>query len=293
MSGLFLCGRFALTLKRPLVMGIVNLTPDSFSDGGRYEQLDAAITHARTLIAEGADIIDLGGESTRPGATPVSLEEESRRVLPVLEALRDAGVAISIDTCKPALMRAALDAGADMINDICGFRSTEAIAAVADSHCGLCAMHMQGEPRTMQHAPTYPDVVAAVAEFLTARARALRAAGVDARRIVLDPGLGFGKTVQQNYTLLHELAALRITIDEVPAATNADAPLHYPLLLGLSRKSMIGQITGKPVGERLPGSIAGALACVARGAAIVRVHDVAATLDALAVWRAVATNTLN
>jgi len=281
MADFFLCGRFALTLKRPLVMGIVNLTPDSFSDGGRYDQVDAAITHARTLKDAGADILDIGGESTRPGAASVSTEEEKRRVLPVLEALRDAGVPVSIDTCKPEVMRAALAGGADMINDVCGFGTPDAIAAVAASNCGLCAMHMQGEPRTMQHAPAYRDVVAEVAEFLAARARSLRAAGVDARRIVLDPGLGFGKTVAQNYTLVRELAALQ-TLTASPSGA-------YPFLLGLSRKSMIGHITGKPVDERLPGSIAGALAGVVRGAAIVRVHDVAATVDALNVWRAVET----
>jgi len=312
MSGVFLCGRFELTLKRPLVMGIVNLTPDSFSDGGRYDQADAAIAHACTLKDAGADILDIGGESTRPGAAPVSVAEEKRRILPVLEALRDAGVPISIDTCKPAVMRAALAAGADMINDVCGFRQPEAIAAVAASRCGLCAMHMQGEPRTMQHAPAYQDVVAEVADFLAARARALRAAGVDARRIVLDPGLGFGKTAAQNYTLVRELAMLRIGIDApspptplpqagegsravlLPSPVNGrgaggEGTAFYPLLLGLSRKSMIGHITGKPVDERLPGSLAGMLAGVARGASIVRVHDVAATVDALAVWRAVAT----
>jgi len=280
MSGVFLCGRFELALERALVMGIVNLTPDSFSDGGRYDQLDAAITHARTLIAEGADILDLGGESTRPGAAPVSIEEEKRRVLPVLEALRDAGVPVSIDTCKPEVMRAALDAGADMINDVCGFRTPDAIAAVAaSSNCGLCTMHMQGEPRTMQHAPAYRDVVSEVAEFLSTRARSLCAAGADARRIVLDPGLGFGKTVAQNYTLVRELATLQ-TLTASPSGA-------YPFLLGLSRKSMIGHVTDKPVDQRLPGSLAGMLAGVARGASIVRVHDVAATVDALAVWRAV------
>jgi len=297
MSGVFLCGRFELALKRPLVMGIVNLTPDSFSDGGRYAHVDAAIAHARALIAEGADILDLGGESTRPGAAPVSVAEEARRVLPVLEALRDAGVPISVDTCKPAVMRAALAAGADMVNDVCGFRSAAAIAAVAASNCGLCAMHMQGEPRTMQQAPVYQNVVSDVAEFLAARARALRAAGVAARRIVLDPGLGFGKTVAQNYTLVRELAALRMAMDDAAALPTAlphdsnkqaeGAPTCYPLLFGASRKSMIGHVTGESVEQRLPGSLAAMLAGVARGAAIVRVHDVAASVAALAVWRAV------
>jgi len=278
MNDVLLCGRFELSLKRPLIMGIVNLTPDSFSDGGRYEQVDAAITHACALQDAGADILDIGGESTRPGARQVSAEEELRRVLPVLEALRDVGVPISVDTCKPAVMRAVLDAGADMVNDICGFRSDAAVAAVAASNCGLCAMHMQGEPRTMQDAPTYQNVVSEVADFLAARARALRAAGVERGRIVLDPGIGFGKTVAQNLTLLRDLATLRALTE------------HYPLLIGVSRKSMVGHITGKPVDQRLPGSLAAMLAGVARGASIVRVHDVAATVDALAVWRAIQTN---
>jgi len=281
MNDVLLCGRFELTLKRPLVMGIVNLTPDSFSDGGRYNQLDAAVHHARQLVAEGADILDIGGESTRPGATGVCVEAELQRVLPVLDALRDAGVPVSVDTCKPAVMRAVLAAGADMVNDICGFRSAEAIDAVATSNCGVCAMHMQGEPRTMQDAPTYENVVTDVADFLADRARALRAAGVARGRIVLDPGVGFGKTVAQNLTLLRELAALQ--------ALTSDSSGAYPLLIGVSRKSMIGHLTGKPVDERLPGSLAGVLAGVARGASIVRVHDVAATVDALAVWRAIET----
>lgn len=260
-------------LERPLVMGVVNITPDSFSDGGEHGAPDAAIAHARRLLAEGADILDLGGESTRPGSQAVDAEEELRRLLPVIEALRDCGAPVSIDTGKAEVMRAVLDAGADMINDIYGFTQPQTVQAVAESDCGLCVMHMRGEPRTMQDAPHYDDLLGEVSGFLNGQARRLREAGVDARRIALDPGFGFGKTQAQNYELLRRLHEL-------------DAH-GYPLLAGLSRKSMIGAATGRPVQERLAGSLAGALACVARGAAIVRVHDVAATVDALKVWRAV------
>ena len=270
MANTFLCGRFELDLERPLVMGIVNVTPDSFSDGGAHDDTDSAVAHARQLIAQGAHILDLGGESTRPGADPVSIEDELRRLLPVIEALRDCGVPLSIDTFKPEVMRAVLDAGADMINDIYGFRKPGAIEAVAQSRCGVCVMHMKGEPRTMQEAPEYADLLGEIGVFLGARAQRLRAAWVDPRRIVLDPGFGFGKTMDQNYQLLRRLSSLRVS--------------SYPLLVGLSRKSMIGAATGKPVQDRLAGSVAAALACVARGAAIVRVHDVAETVDALRVW---------
>jgi dihydropteroate synthase len=268
-----LCGRFELRLERPLVMGIVNLTPDSFSDGSLYLETDAAIAHARALAAEGADLLDLGAESTRPGAQPVSAEHELQRLLPVLEALRDVGVPLSVDTFKPEVMRRVLDAGADMINDIYGFRQPGALQAVAGSRCGLCAMHMQGEPRTMQQAPQYADVVAEVRGFLQERLDALLAAGVEPGRIVLDPGFGFGKTAAQNYLLLNRLADLRIE--------------PYPLLLGLSRKSMLGHVIGREPAERLAGSIAAALAGVARGAEILRVHDVAATVDAVKIWKAI------
>ncbi len=264
MANNFLCGRFEFDLERPLVMGIVNVTPDSFSDGGEHDDTDSAVAHARRLIEEGAQILDLGGESTRPGADPVSVADELARLLPVIEALRDCGVPLSIDTFKPEVMRAALDAGADMINDIYGFRQPGAVEAVAQSRCGLCVMHMKGEPRTMQAAPPeYTDLIGEIGLFLGARAP---------RRIVLDPGFGFGKTGDQNFQLLRRLSGLR--------------SIGYPLLIGLSRKTMIGQATGRPVGDRLPGSIAAALACVARGASIVRVHDVAATVDALKVWHA-------
>lgn len=269
------CGRYALDLSRPRVMGIVNLTPDSFSDGGKHDSVDAGVAHARQLLADGADLLDLGGESTRPGAADVSEADELARVLPVIEALRDCGVPLSVDTAKPAVMRAALAAGADMINDIWGFRQPGALEAVAGSDCGLCAMHMQGEPRTMQAAPEYDDVVADVLHFLQEQVARLEAAGVAPGRISLDPGFGFGKTVPQNYQLLREL-------DRVAA-------LGYPVLIGVSRKSMIGAITGKAVGDRMAGSVAAALSAVQRGARIVRVHDVAATVDALKIWGTVET----
>lgn len=271
MSRLLLCGRYELDLTRPHVMGILNVTPDSFSDGGAYLAVDAALAQAQALIAQGADLLDLGAESTRPGAEPVSAAVQNARLLPVVEGLRDAGIPLSIDTSEPAVMQATLDAGADMINDIQALRLPGAIEAVAHSRCALCVMHMQGEPRTMQASPHYDDVVGEVDAFLAARTRQLLAAGVDARRIVLDPGFGFGKTVEQNYTLLRGLRALQAA--------------GYPVLAGVSRKSMIGAITGKPVQDRLAGSIAAALAAVAQGASLVRVHDVAATVDALAVWQ--------
>lgn len=272
MASHFLCGRFELDLERPLVMGIVNVTPDSFSDGGQHADTDSAVRHARRLIDEGANLLDLGGESTRPGADPVSVEDELARLLPVIEALRDCGVPLSIDTFKPQVMRAVLDAGADMINDIYAFRQAGAIEAVASSRCGLCVMHMKGEPGTMQQAPEYSDLLGEIAIFLNERAQRLQAASIDPRRIVLDPGFGFGKTADHNYQLLRDLSSLRVS--------------GYPWLTGLSRKRMIGDATGKPVGDRVAGSIAAMLACVARGSRIVRVHDVAQTVDALKVWRA-------
>ena len=267
------CGRFRLSLERPLVMGIVNVTPDSFSDGNAHFQADQAVAHARLLIEEGADLLDIGGESTRPGAQAVPAGEELRRVLPVIEALRDCGVPLSVDTCKPSVMRAVLEAGADMINDIAGFSAPGAVEAVADADCALCLMHMRGEPRTMQDAPAYRDVVEEVRDYLDQGARRLRQAGVAADRIVLDPGFGFGKTAAHNYTLLKEL----------PRVVGRD----YPSLLGLSRKSMIGAVTGRPASRRLGGSVAAALAGAIRGAHILRVHDVADTVDALRVWSAV------
>lgn len=274
MAEKWLCGRFEFTLERPILMGIINVTPDSFSDGGEHATALQAIAHAELLVSQGAQILDVGGESTRPGAAPVSIEQELARVLPVIIAMRDAGVAISVDTCKPEVMRAALDAGADLLNDVTGFRDPAArqVAAMHQT-CGLCIMHMQGEPRTMQKSPHYLDVVREVKEYLLEQARLLESMGIDSSRISLDPGCGFGKTVTQNYALINGLDRL--------------AQAGYPVLLGVSRKSMIGAVTGRPVTQRLAGSIAAALAGVARGAAIIRVHDVAETRDALSIWNAV------
>lgn len=267
------CGRFRLTLDRPLIMGVINVTPDSFSDGGLYLSTAAAAAHARQLIAEGADLLDVGGESTRPGAAPVTLEEERRRVLPVLEALADAGLPLSVDTQKPELMREAVAAGAAMINDVNGFQAPGALDAVAGSDCAICIMHKQGDPQTMQQAPQYADVVVEVRDYLMQRIGSAERSGISRERIVVDPGFGFGKTLEHNLELLRRL-------DEI-------AVPGVPVLAGLSRKSMIGKLTGREAGERLAGSVAAALFAVQRGAAIVRVHDVAATRDALAVWKAV------
>jgi dihydropteroate synthase len=268
------CGRFELALGRPLVMGVVNLTPDSFFDGGRLRSARAAVDHARRLLDEGADLIDLGAESTRPGAAAVPDDEELRRLLPVLGALADVGVPLSVDTRKPAVMRAAIAQGADLINDVAGFRDPEAVAAVAASPTvGCCVMHMQGDPSTMQGDPVYRDVVSEVRSWLAQRVDALQHAGVDAARIVVDPGIGFGKTVGHNLRLLARLGEL--------------AGDGRPVLVGVSRKSVIGAVTGRSAADRLPGSLSAVLAAVARGARIVRVHDVAATRDALAVWRAI------
>jgi dihydropteroate synthase len=268
-------GRFNLPLHPAgaLVMGILNVTPDSFSDGGQHASLEFAIAHAEEMIEQGVDIIDIGGESTRPGAPAVPLEDELRRVMPVVYALRDCGKAISVDTYKPAVMREAVLAGVDMINDINAFQAPGAISAVRDSDCALCIMHMRGDPATMQQAPEYTDVVREVADFLRARIEALTDAGIERRRIWIDPGFGFGKTVEHNYALIK---AGRQLVEE----------LGVPLLAGVSRKSMIGAVTGKPVEQRMAGSIGGALAAVAHGAQIVRVHDVAETVDALKVWQA-------
>ncbi|MGB3289527.1 MAG: dihydropteroate synthase, partial [Burkholderiaceae bacterium] len=236
MSSSLLCGRFELDRERPLIMGIVNVTPDSFSDGAAHFQADAAIAHARSLIDQGAHMLDIGGESTRPGAEPVSAADELARILPVIESLKDCGIPLSIDTFKPEVMRRVLDAGADMINDVYGFRRPGALEAVADSNCGLCIMHMQGEPKTMQQAPHYGDILAEVGGFLRERGAAALAAGVDRRRIVLDPGYGFGKTPAQNYQLLRQLADI-------------DGG-GYPWLVGLSRKSMIGHVIGREPADR-------------------------------------------
>jgi dihydropteroate synthase len=260
------CGRHELSLARPLVMGIVNVTPDSFSDGGRFAAADAALAHARRLIDEGADVLDLGGESTRPGAAEVGEEEELRRVVPLVERLADCGVPLSVDTSKPAVMRATLGAGAAIVNDVRALKAPGALEAVSGSDCGVVLMHMQGAPRSMQQAPHYLDVVAEVGQFLRARGEAARAAGIAPQRIALDPGFGFGKTREHNYTLLAHLQ------DLVPGAI---------LLVGLSRKSMLSGSRGLPAAERLASSVAAAVLAVERGADIVRVHDVAATRDAL------------
>jgi dihydropteroate synthase len=251
-------------------MGVVNITPDSFSDGGRFLVRDEAIAHARRLAQEGADIIDLGGESTRPGAAPVAEAEELQRVLPVLKALAD--IPVSIDTRRPGVMRAALEAGASMINDVQALQAPGAIEAVRDSTCAVCLMHMKGEPATMQQEPHYDDVVAEVKRFLQQRLRACEAGGIARERLVVDPGFGFGKTAAHNLTLLARLAEFQ--------------DLGAALLAGLSRKSTIGKITGRPAAERLPGSLAMALLAVQSGATILRVHDVRETRDVVAVWEA-------
>jgi dihydropteroate synthase len=261
-----------LALSRPLMMGVVNITPDSFSDGGRFFEADRALAHARQLIDEGADIIDLGGESTRPGAAPVPPEEELRRVLPLVRALRDCGVPLSVDTSRPDVIRAALDAGAAIVNDVRALTEPGALDAAANSDCGIVLMHMRGAPRTMQTDPRYADVVGDVIEFLRQRRDTAVASGVARERIVLDPGFGFGKSVAHNYTLLKRLDAL--------------CALGQPVLAGLSRKSMLGAVSGRDVGARVFASVAAAVIAVERGARIVRVHDVAATRDALSVLQA-------
>jgi dihydropteroate synthase len=268
------CGRFRLSLERPLIMGVVNVTPDSFSDGGRFLDPAAAVAHAHKLIEEGADLVDLGAESSRPGAAAVvSAEEELRRLLPVLRGLRDAPVPVSVDTTKPEVMRAAFAEGASMINDINALRAPGAVAAVAAGDAAVCLMHMQGTPGTMQQHPSYDDVVAEVKSFLLERVRAARAAGIALDRIAIDPGFGFGKTLEHNLELLRHVREFEV--------------LGVPLLAGWSRKSSLGKITGKPAGERLAASVAVAVIAAQNGARILRAHDVAATRDALAVLAAV------
>jgi dihydropteroate synthase len=267
------CGRFQLDLSRPLVMGIVNLTDDSFSGDGLHGQAAGAIAQGLRMVEEGAAMLDLGAESSRPGAEPVALQQELDRLLPVIEGLRDCGVPLSIDTVKPEVMRAAIAAGADLINDIAALQAPGALEAVAGSGAAVCLMHMRGEPRTMQADPHYDDVIAEVYDFLLERVAACEVAGMTRNRIVIDPGFCFGKTLGHNLALLRHLDRFVET--------------GLPVLAGISRKSMLGLITGKPVGERLHASIAAALLAVQRGAGIVRVHDVAATRDALAVWQAI------
>ena len=267
------CGSFRLDLSRPLVMGIVNVTPDSFSDGGRHLLRDTAIAHAQQLIAEGADLLDIGGESTRPGAQAVSVQQELDRVLPVIEGLHGVPVPLSIDTCKSEVMRAALAAGVSMVNDINALQHPEALAAVVASDAAVCLMHKQGQPQTMQLEPHYQDVLSEVMDFLRTRIAAVEAAGVARDRIVADPGFGFGKTLAHNLALLRDLDKF--------------SELGVPLLAGLSRKSMLGVITGQEVEHRVSASVAAALLAVQRGASIVRVHDVRATCDALKIWQSV------
>jgi dihydropteroate synthase len=264
------CGRFSFSLDKPLVMGVVNITPDSFSDGGRFFDTASAIDHARRLAEEGADIVDIGGESTRPGAAPISDQQELDRVMPVLEKISD--LCVSVDTRRPAVMKAALDAGASMINDVQALQEAGAIDAVRNRNCAVCLMHMKGVPATMQQDPHYDDVVGEVKTFLKERLAAARAAGVAAERLVADPGFGFGKTATHNLVLLKRLGELALGV---------------PLIAGLSRKSTIGRITGRPAHERLAGSLAMALLALQGGAKILRVHDVKETKDVVAVWEAV------
>ncbi|HVJ60995.1 MAG TPA: dihydropteroate synthase [Burkholderiaceae bacterium] len=267
--------RFEIDLARPRVMGIVNVTPDSFSDGGR--DAGAAIAHCDTLLREGADILDIGGESTRPGARTPTPGEELARVLPVLRHALTLDVPVSVDTSEPSVMRAALELGVDIVNDVRALQRPGALDAVAaHSSAGVCLMHMQGEPGTMQATPHYADVVAEVMAFLARRRDAALAAGIDAARIALDPGIGFGKAVEHNLALLARQREL--------------LALGQPLLVGWSRKSTLGAVSGRPVGERLAASVAAALMAIEHGARIVRVHDVAATVDAVKLWCAVSDN---
>lgn len=268
------CGATLLDIGRPVVMGIVNVTPDSFSDGGRYVAVEAAVAHALRLVEEGAAIVDIGGESTRPGAAPVGVDEELRRVVPVIEGLRRvSNVVISIDTSKPEVMHAAASAGAGLINDVRALGEPGALAAAAASGCAVCVMHMKGDPRSMQQAPSYVDVVKEVKAFLEERVQACRRAGVPADRIVIDPGFGFGKTQEHNLELLRRLRDF----------TQGECPV----LVGMSRKSMVGALTGKAAGERVHGSVALAVMAAIAGARIIRAHDVAATVDAMKMVNAV------
>jgi dihydropteroate synthase len=261
-------------LSVPRVMGILNVTPDSFSDGGHYLAADAALRQAARLVAEGADILDVGGESTRPGAMAVSADEEMARVLPVIERLcGEFDIPVSVDTSKPEVMRAAVSVGAALINDVCALTAPGAVAAASELGVPVCLMHMQGEPRTMQAAPQYDDVVADILSHLGERVDVCVAAGIPRERLLIDPGFGFGKTLTHNLALLRGLAAFR--------------QLGLPVLVGISRKSMLGAVTGRPVEERVAASVAAAVMAVERGARIVRVHDVAATVDALKLWQAV------
>jgi dihydropteroate synthase len=265
--------RFRIDLTRPRVMGIVNVTPDSFSDGGRLTDSAAAIAHCEQLLTEGADLLDIGGESTRPGSLPVSVDEELARVLPVLDVALTLGCPVSVDTGKPAVMAAVLARGADIVNDVNALQAPGALDVIAGhGACGVCLMHMRGTPEAMQQRPHYDDVIDEVRGFLRARALAARSRGIAAERIALDPGIGFGKSVDHNIELLRRQREL--------------LDLGAPLLVGWSRKSTLGEITGRDVSQRLAASLAAVLAAVQGGASVVRVHDVAATVDVLKVWQA-------
>jgi len=268
------CGRFRLDLSRPRIMAIVNVTPDSFSGDGVAGDVPRAVERARRLVDEGADIVDIGGESTRPGAQPVLVAEELRRILPVVEVLADLGVPISVDTRRSEVMRAALAAGADMINDVCALGAEAAAETIAGTSAAVCLMHMRGIPESMQADPRYEDVLGEVCAFLSERANLAQRAGIEAGRIVVDPGFGFGKRFEHNLALLKRLDRI--------------ADIGFPVLVGLSRKSFLGSIADRPVQERAAASVAAALMAVDRGARIVRVHDVAATRDALKIWTAIA-----
>ena len=273
------CGRFLFDFTKrqyPIVMGILNATPDSFSDGGKFRTPQDAIAQAERMIANGVDLIDIGGESTRPGAEPVALQEELDRVLPVIEVLKHCGVALSIDTYKAETMRQALNAGVDCVNDVWALRQEGAVNAILENtHCGIVLMHMQRNPQTMQFDPEYQDVIADVSLFLQERAQVLMTFGIEANRIAIDPGFGFGKSLEHNLNLLKNFAAF--------------SKLGYPVLAGLSRKSMLGKITGKDTNERVASSVAAAIMAAERGAKIVRVHDVTETVDALKLWGAIQT----
>lgn len=270
----FVCGKYQLNLNRTHVMGIVNVTPDSFSDGGKFSSTELAVAHALELIEQGADILDIGGESTRPGATPVGLDEELSRVIPVIEALsRASAVPISIDTYKPEVMRAAIAAGADIVNDVRALQEAGALDVVADTNAGVCLMHMQGTPQTMQLNPDYADVVIEVKDFLMHRVAAVAARGISRERVLLDPGFGFGKTTAHNIDLMRHLDSF--------------ADIGLPLLVGLSRKSVLGKIAGGDEAQRLHSGLAATVISAMKGAKIVRVHDVKATVDALKIVDAV------
>ncbi|MBM5571184.1 MULTISPECIES: dihydropteroate synthase [Deefgea] len=269
---LFSCGRFQLDLSQPKVMGIVNVTPDSFSDGGQHDTLVHAVAHAEKLLKDGADILDVGGESTRPGAAVVAIDEEIRRVIPVIQALSSLNVPLSIDTRKPEVMRAAIEAGVDLVNDISALEGQGAIDLLASTQVGICLMHKQGDPQTMQIAPTYQDVVLEVGQYLAKRIELALNSGVAAQRIVADPGFGFGKCLEHNIALFQSIDLL-------------GERLGLPILVGVSRKKMLGEITGQELRERMLSSVVAAVLAVQKGASIVRVHDVRETVDALKLWK--------